>query len=98
MRSGVITASSEARISARNCFCSGVKSRCMAQRPVPSRTGMRLTPGTMVARIRSTLPDQLELGIAPEQYFEEDAGLEAGQLRAPIQECSPQPNAMCGFG
>ena len=65
MRSGVITVSSEARISARSSFCSGVKSRCIAQRPVPSRTGMRLTPGTIVARIRSTSPTSSSLGYRP---------------------------------
>ena len=50
------------------------------QLAVPSRTGIRLTPGTIVARIRSTIADEFELGVSPEQHLEEDAGFETGQL------------------
>ena len=41
---------------------------------------MRLTPGTMVARIRSTSPTSSSFGYLPEQHLEEDARLESGQL------------------
>ena len=41
---------------------------------------MRLTPGTIVARIRSTSPTSSSFGVAAQQHLEEHAGLEPGQL------------------
>jgi len=53
----------------------------------------------MVARIRSTSPTSSIPGEAAEQYLEQHRGLPgAPKIFAPINECSPHPNAMCGLG
>src|SRR5262249_29415340 len=68
-----------------------------AQLSVPSRTGILLTPGTMVARILSTSPTSWSSGYRPSNTSKNTRASRRASW-APTHECSPQPNAMWGLG